>query len=89
MWHRLILGEPEGFQFNAPGASEENAGAVVGSAAPLKAGYCFGVRSERRLCDEIHLNLADGRRATHGSDQITAHDFASILKRAPMRAWAG
>src|SRR5580693_10601378 len=24
----------------------------------LIVGYCFGVRSERRLCDEIHLNLA-------------------------------
>jgi transposase len=24
----------------------------------LIAGYCFGIRSERRLCDEIHLNLA-------------------------------
>src|SRR5678815_4085598 len=21
-------------------------------------GYCFGVRSERRLCEEVHLNLA-------------------------------
>jgi transposase len=21
-------------------------------------GYCFGLRSERRLCDEVHLNLA-------------------------------
>lgn len=21
-------------------------------------GYCFGTRSERRLCDEVHLNLA-------------------------------
>ena len=21
--------------------------------------YCFGIRSERRLCDEVHLNLAD------------------------------
>lgn len=21
-------------------------------------GYCFGIRSERRLCDEVHLNLA-------------------------------
>ena len=20
--------------------------------------YCFGIRSERRLCDEVHLNLA-------------------------------
>src|ERR1700729_4121958 len=24
----------------------------------LMLGYCFGIRSERRLCDEVHLNLA-------------------------------
>lgn len=24
----------------------------------LLIGYCFGIRSERRLCDEVHLNLA-------------------------------
>ena len=24
----------------------------------LLAGYCFGIRSERRLCEEVHLNLA-------------------------------
>jgi transposase len=24
----------------------------------LIVGYCFGIRSERRLCDEAHLNLA-------------------------------
>ncbi len=24
----------------------------------LIVGYCFGIRSERRLCDEVHLNLA-------------------------------
>src|SRR5829696_1541275 len=24
----------------------------------LIVGYCFGIRSERRLCQEIHLNLA-------------------------------
>jgi transposase len=24
----------------------------------LLIGYCMGVRSERRLCDEVHLNLA-------------------------------
>ena len=23
-------------------------------------GYCMGIRSERRLCDEVHLNLAYG-----------------------------
>ena len=24
----------------------------------LIVGYCSGIRSERRLCDEVHLNLA-------------------------------
>ena len=24
----------------------------------LQVGYCFGIRSERRLCEEVHLNLA-------------------------------
>jgi transposase len=24
----------------------------------LLVGYCYGLRSERRLCDETHLNLA-------------------------------
>ena len=24
----------------------------------LIVGYCFGIRSERRLCDEVHLNFA-------------------------------
>jgi transposase len=24
----------------------------------LIVGHCFGIRSERRLCDEVHLNLA-------------------------------
>ena len=24
----------------------------------LMVGYCMGIRSERRLCDEVHLNLA-------------------------------
>jgi transposase len=25
----------------------------------LLVGYCFGIRSERRLCEEVHLNLAE------------------------------
>ncbi|AKN25696.1 ISPsy22, transposase [Stutzerimonas stutzeri] len=24
----------------------------------LVVGYCYGIRSERRLCEEVHLNLA-------------------------------
>ena len=30
-------------------------------------GYCFGIRSERRLCEEVHLNLATGGSAGSGS----------------------
>ena len=34
----------------------------------LIVGYCFGIRSERRLCEEVHLNLgyrcASGRAGT-------------------------
>ena len=26
----------------------------------LIVGYCSGIRSERRLCEEVHLNLAHG-----------------------------
>ena len=26
----------------------------------LIVGYCMGIRSERRLCDEVHLNLGSG-----------------------------
>lgn len=25
----------------------------------LVVGYCYGIRSERRLCEEVHLNLGD------------------------------
>ena len=25
----------------------------------LLVGYCFGIRSERHLCEEVHLNLCD------------------------------
>ena len=25
----------------------------------LIVGYCYGIRSERRLCEEVHLDLAD------------------------------
>ncbi len=33
----------------------------------LIVGYCFGIRSERRLCEEVHLNLATGGFAGWGS----------------------
>jgi len=48
----------------------------------LVVGYCFGIRSERRLCDEVHLNLAyrwfcrlglDGRVPDHTTFSLNRH----------------
>src|SRR5271155_3480373 len=48
----------------------------------LIVGYCFGIRSERRLCDEVHLNLAyrwfcrvglDGAVPDHSTFSKTRH----------------
>jgi transposase len=43
----------------------------------LIVGYCFGIRSERRLCEEVHLNLVcrlglDGRGPDHSPSHATA-----------------
>src|ERR1700692_4767134 len=48
----------------------------------LIVGYCFGIRSERRLCEEVHLNLAyrwfcrlglDGRLPDHSTFSKNRH----------------
>jgi IS5 family transposase len=48
----------------------------------LIVGYCMGIRSERRLCDEVHLNLAyrwfcrlglDGQVPDHSTFSKTRH----------------
>jgi transposase len=48
----------------------------------LLVGYCFGIRSERRLCEEVHLNLAyrwfcrlglDGRVPDHTTFSLNRH----------------
>ena len=48
----------------------------------LIVGYCFGIRSERRLCEEVHLNLAyrwfcrlglDGRVPDHSTVSKNRH----------------
>src|SRR6516225_9645088 len=48
----------------------------------LIVGYCFGIRSERRLCEEVHLNLAyrwfcrlglDGDVPNHSTFSKTRH----------------
>ena len=49
----------------------------------LIVGYCFGIRSERRLCEEVHLNLTyrwfcrlglDGEVPDHSTFSKTRHD---------------
>jgi hypothetical protein len=40
----------------------------------LLVGYCFGIRSERRLCEEVHLNLAY---LSHGCIDIEAAKIGS------------
>lgn len=48
----------------------------------LIVGYCMGIRSERRLCEEVHLNLAyrwfcrqglDGRVPNHSTFSRNRH----------------
>ena len=34
-------------------------------------GYCVGIRSERRLCEEVHLNLATRSSAGSGSTAMS------------------
>jgi transposase len=44
----------------------------------LLVGYCFGIRSERRLCEEVHLNLAYRRFCRLGlEDRVPDHSTFS------------
>src|SRR6516164_2516040 len=44
----------------------------------LLVGYCFGIRSERRLCEEVHLNLAYRWFCRLGlEDEVPAHSSFS------------
>ena len=49
----------------------------------LIVGYCFGIRSERRLCDEVHLNLAYRWFCRWGSTAMSP-----IIRRFPRTATA-
>lgn len=52
----------------------------------LIVGYCFGIRSERRLCEEVHLNLAYRWFCRLGLDgQVPDRTFNS-LRAGPMSA---
>ena len=46
----------------------------------LIVGYCFGIRSERRLCEEVHLNLAYRWFAGSGS-MVRARSFDLLNNR--------
>ncbi len=69
----------------------------------LLVGYCFGVRSERRLCEEVHLNLhrfcrlrLDGKVTDHSTCSKNRHGRfhdSDLLRRlsyviASMRDWS-
>ena len=54
----------------------------------LLVGYCFGIRSERRLCEEVHLNLAyrwfcrlglDGDVPDHSTFSKNRHGRSAIV----------
>ena len=66
----------------------------------LLVGYCYGIRSERRLCEEVHLNLAyrwfcrlglDGEyRTTRLSPRIgMAASAIAIFCESYSRPWSG
>jgi transposase len=68
----------------------------------LIVGYCFGIRSERRLCEEVHLNLAyrwfcrlglDGHVPDHSTFSKNRHGRFREYSRAywsaaSARAWS-
>ena len=53
----------------------------------LLVGYCFGIRAERRLCDEVHLNLAYRWFCDPGLDgQVPDHATFSLNRHGRFRA---
>ena len=50
----------------------------------LQVGYCFGIRSERRLCEEVHLNLAYRWFCRLGlTDRVPDHSTFSKNRHGP------
>ena len=52
----------------------------------LIVGYCFGIRSERRLCEEVHLNLA--YRGSAGSGSLAKYRITRPSRRTDTAACA-
>ena len=66
----------------------------------LLVGYCYGIRSERRLCEEVHLNLAyrwfcrlglDGEVPDHSTFSKNRHtaSVTAICCESSSRPWSG
>ena len=62
----------------------------------LIVGYCFGIRSERRLCEEVHLNLGyrwfcrlglDGSVPDHSTFSKNRHGRFREVRRGRMKRW--
>jgi transposase len=52
----------------------------------LLVGYCFGIRSERRLCEEVHLNLAYRWFCRLGiEDRVPDHSTFSVNRHGRFR----
>lgn len=53
----------------------------------LIVGYCYGIRSERRLCEEVHLNLAYRWFCRLGlEDEVPNHSTFSKNRHGRFRA---
>ena len=53
----------------------------------LIVGYCFGIRSERRLCQEVNLNLAYRWFCRLGlEDKVPDHSTFSVNRHGRFRA---
>jgi transposase len=59
----------------------------------LLVGYCYGIRSERRLCEEVHLNLAyrwfcrlglDGEVPDQGGSLVRTRTFRFVTHEFPV-----
>jgi transposase len=48
-------------------------------------GYCFGIRSERRLCEEVHLDLAYRWFCGLGDGEVPDHSTFSKNRRGRFR----
>jgi len=51
----------------------------------LLVGYCYGIRSERRLCEEVHLNLAYRWFCRLGLDEVPDHSTFSKNRHGRFR----